>query len=338
MKLVFESIARELKVPVEELISEPLAGDASSRRFFRLTLPEKAGSRTAVLVVFPPQDRDGTGRYCRIGDCLKEAGLPVPELLRRNIGEGWLLAEDCGDLLLQAVAGRALEREIEPLYRQAIDLLVLMQEKLRPEDFPGCPALEYGFDEKTFLRELVFFLDYTVEEYYGRKIAPSDREEFRKLFLAISRESLSQPRSFCHRDYHSRNLLVREGKVRIIDFQDARLGPYTYDLVSLLHDPYVTLSDALKETLKDYFQRVRAEAIGGIEGRNLSRDCDIMTVQRILKAAGTYGYLAVEKGKKGYVGYLPAALKTVKDILRRYPEFSKLRSLLEKYLPDNPGT
>ncbi len=337
MKKIFESVARELEVPVKELSPEPLAGDASSRRFFRLTLSGKAGSRTAILVIFPPEDKEGAGRYRRVSGCLKRAGIPVPELLQENIDEGYLLAEDCGDLLLQAVAGRARGGEIEPLYRQAIDLLVQMQEKLRPEDFPGCPALEYGFDEKTFLRELDFFLDYTVEGYYGRKIAVSDRKDFRKLFRRVCRESLRQPRSFCHRDYHSRNLLVREGRIRVIDFQDARLGPYTYDLVSLLHDPYLTLPDALKETLKDYFQRVRAEVIGGIEGRNLRRDCDIMAFQRILKAAGTYGCMFVEKGKKGYVGYLPAALKTVKDILRRYPELSELRSLLEKYLPGDPG-
>lgn len=332
---VFDSLARRLRIPAGKMAITPLAGDASSRRFFRLSLPPETGPDTAILILFPPGHTQEADLYSRMSESLRQAEVPVPELLQKDIQQGYLLTEDCGDRLLQEIANNkriARNGETEVLYRQAIDLLILMQKNLRPEKAPDCPALRIGFDESTFLRELNFFLIHTVEGYYNKKISVADREDFRKLFLAICREALTQPRTFCHRDYHSRNLLVRDGRIRIIDFQDARMGPYTYDLVSLLHDPYVNLPHTAKEALAAYYQHNRLRMRDEIWGENFPRDCAIMSIQRILKAAGTYGYMYVKKGKRGYVGYLPTALRNARDILRHYSEFSKLRTLLEKYV------
>ncbi|MDP8235933.1 MAG: phosphotransferase [Candidatus Erginobacter occultus] len=296
----------------------PLAGDASQRRFFRVTGP--ADGPSAVLVVFP----EGTGdeeviRYTGTGHLLREAGLPVPGIYRRT--RGALLVEDCGDELLQeAVRTRAPF----PLYREAADLIGEMQNRV-----PASAALNPPFDEEKFLRELEFFLTHTVSGFFGEKLTAAEQGEWRKSFSVLAREPLSQPRGFCHRDFHSRNLLLRDGQLRIIDFQDGRAGPWTYDLVSLLEDPYVSLPPGLPEEMKARF-------LAGRRGVDFSGDFrrgyDMMALQRLLKAAGTFGFQAEKMGKHHYAAYLPAALGRAAAITSAYPEFESLGEQLAKYL------
>lgn len=308
----------------------PLAGDASSRRFFRLSFPKYSPQETAILIAFPPGDN--IIHYARISECLQKAKILSPKIFRADSAQGYLIIEDLGDELLQKTVISSTRPKVLSLYRKAIDQLLLMQERLRPEIIPDCPAWRQSFDEKKFLRELNFFLKHTVEGYYQREISAADRKSFQKYFLLVCQQTLSQTQVFCHRDYHSRNLLVQKDEIRIVDFQDARRGPYTYDLVSLLHDPYVDLATNVKETLAAYYYSRRPEFLGENLGGKFRKDCDMMSLQRILKAAGTFGYMFVEKGKRKYIEYLPAALRIVMEVLERHPELIEFRELLIKYL------
>ncbi len=311
-----ENIARRLALPPETLT--PLAGDASERRFFRVA--GRQGGAGAVLVVFPEGTAEEESvRYTATGHLLREAGLPVPGIYRRTAGA--LLVEDCGDRLLQDAVR---ERDPLPLYREAVDLILGMQSRV-----PAGAALNPPFDEELFFRELEFFLEHAVSGFLGEEITAAERARWRQLFRVLSREPLRQPRVFCHRDFHSRNLLLRDGALRIIDFQDGRAGPAAYDLVSLLEDPYVTLPPGLREELKSRFLAGRGD--DDFSG-DFPRAYDIMALQRLLKAAGTFGFQAAERGKKHYALYLPPALERAAGIMAARPEFEGCRELLVKYL------
>jgi len=300
----------------------PLAGDASARRFFRVTAG--AGGPRAVLVIFP----EGTGeeevvRYTGTAHLLREAGIPVPGIYRR--AGGALLIEDCGDLLLQEAVRT---RDPFPLYREAVDLILEIQKRV-----PAAAALNPHFDGEKFHRELEFFLEHTISGYFGGTIGSAERGEWGELFSLLAREPLSQPRVFCHRDFHSRNLLLEDGRLRVIDFQDGRAGPWTYDLVSLLEDPYVSLPPGLREEMKKRF-------LAGGPGKDFSGDFrrgyDMMAVQRLLKAAGTFGFQAGRGGKEYFAAYLPAALGRAAEIVSAYPELESFREKLAEYLQGSP--
>lgn len=301
----------------------PLAGDASERRFFRVAGRE--GGAGAVLVVFP----EGTAeeevvRYTATGHLLREAGLPVPGIYRRTGGA--LLVEDCGDELLQEAVRT---RDPFPLYREAVDLILAMQSRI-----PAGAGRNPPFDGEKFRWELEFFLEHAVSGFLGEEITAAERARWRQLFRILAREPLRRPRVFCHRDFHSRNLLLRNGALRVIDFQDGRAGPVTYDLVSLLEDPYVTLPAGLREEMKSRFLAGRGdEDFSG----DFPRDYDIMALQRLLKAAGTFGFQAAERGNKHYATYLPPALERAAAILSAHPEFKSYRELIMKYLRRSTG-
>lgn len=314
----------------------PLAGDASDRRFFRVGAQPLGRGDSCILIVFTLPAREKIRRYLFQSICLQQAGLPVPELYQAGFESGFILVEDCGDDLLQGAVSSLPEEDVRELYLMALDLLLKMQEEIVPERYPDCPATRMAFDQKTFNWELHHFLTHTIEGYSQARLSSHDRDVFDTFFSSICREAISQPMVYCHRDYHSRNLLVQGGRLRMIDFQDARLGPYTYDLVSLLEDPYAGLSTDLGRELRGYYLTRTARRPGKNFVADFNRDYDMMLIQRLLKAAGTYGYMFGQKGKKWYVEYLPAVFNRVGDILSKYPELMGLKELLKKYVRLKP--
>jgi aminoglycoside/choline kinase family phosphotransferase len=135
----------------------------------------------------------------------------------------------------------------------------------------------------------------------------------------------------CHRDYHSRNLMLRGDHLVIIDFQDARLGPDTYDLVSLLRDSYVDLPWATVDDLIAYFLALQGRSADREEFR---RRFDLMALQRNMKALGTFGYQTVARGNPVYIQYMPRTLNYVRENLHRYPRFERLGGLLAEHIPE----
>ena len=323
--------AKILRISPEDLTVTELSGDASNRRFFRLSVATRRKNKNVILVSYPPGESEAVDHHMRMSDCLRQVGIQTPRIFLRSEDGERILMEDCGDKILQRAIAGGSRRRILDLYSRALDLLILMQEKLRPDRQPACPAWKTVFDEEKFFAELEFFLKHAIGGYYRRRISGRDRTGFEDYFLRICRETLSQPLVFCHRDFHSRNLLLHRGKLRMVDFQDARLGPYTYDAVSLLEDPYADLPPVIRRELRNYFFSRRPEFMDGIFRRRYERDFAIMTVQRVLKAAGTFGFMFAENNKKGYVKYLPAAFRSVKAALEGLPELAELSILLEKY-------
>ncbi len=294
-----------------------LAGDVSSRRFFRiLTASGRASGLVAML--YPEGAGKDAERYLELSRTLERAGIPRPALAGADPTAGLVLIEDLGNRCLQQAAAGGNRALKDRLSRAALDLLLLWQERTGPET----PSPNPPFDRELFLKELELFLETVVGgSARGRE------KRFREFFLLVAEESLAQAKAFCHRDFHARNLMLRRGKLFLIDFQDARVGPYTYDLVSLLHDPYSGSAGRAK-SLRSRYHRRQPGYLGGISRDRIERDCDIMLLQRLLKAAGTYGSV-FRRGNPSYLGYIAPARAAAKAALKRQGDLERFLPLLE---------
>jgi N-acetylmuramate 1-kinase len=308
----------------------PLTGDASDRRYFRVLQRDEP---SLVLAVHPGPIAFDTLPFVNVARLFSQLPVPVPRILHHSDALGIMALDDLGDVTLQAHLGAASPAEHRALYRQAVTLIEVMQrrgaEMASPEHVP------YGvaFDVEKLTWELQFFVKNFLEGYRGAALTPASRAALAQEFGGIAEELAAEPRVLCHRDYHSRNLMLRGGELYIIDFQDARMGPDTYDMVSLLRDSYVDLTESDVEDLIAFFVAVRTPA-GRANEAEFRRRFDLMAVQRNLKALGTFGFQTISRGNPVYIQYIPRTLNYVRANLERYPRFARLRELLAEHLDE----
>ena len=191
--------------------------------------------------------------------------------------------------------------------------------------------IPYGvaFDRDKLMWELNFFVKHFLEAYRGVAISPAKRTALAEESLVIADELAAEPRVLCHRDYHSRNLMLHDRRLYIIDFQDARMGPDTYDLASLLRDSYVDQSEErVDELIRGYLKLGGAKHATSDAFSEYRRRFDLMSVQRNLKALGTFGHQTTSRNNPVYIQYIPRTLSYVRTNLERYPRFARLRELL----------
>jgi N-acetylmuramate 1-kinase len=319
-----EQYLSEKKIDAQTVL--PLTGDASDRRYFRV-LRKKA--KPLVLALHAgPIDFDAMP-FVSVARLLAAVPLPVPRILHHSNELGVLGLEDLGDVTLQANLGAASPSEHAALYREAVTLIVRMQQRgdsLRSDHYP---PYRIAFDVEKLTWELEFFVKHYLLGYKGATLADEERDLLRREWSAIVEELSAEQRVLCHRDYHSRNLMLHRGQLYMIDFQDARMGPDTYDLASLLRDSYVDLTAPQVDELIAFFL-----ALKGASGQDdeFRRRFDLMAVQRNLKALGTFGYMTTARNNTVYIQYIPRTLAYVKANLAKYPRFERLRGLLEPWL------
>jgi aminoglycoside/choline kinase family phosphotransferase len=177
--------------------------------------------------------------------------------------------------------------------------------------------------------ELEFFYRHYFKSYLQAPLAEARESALLAELREIARELAARPRLLCHRDFHSRNLMLWQGRQYIIDYQDARMGPQTYDLASLLRDPYVELSEELIAELYDYFMEKKRPSLATDQWRaEMRQEFELMTVQRIVKAIGTYAYQTAVVKNNVYVPYIPRAIVTALTAAERLGRFPVLRELL----------
>lgn len=305
----------------------PLTGDASDRRYFRVIAP---GGRSTVLALHAGPIEFATLPFAIVAGMFEAIPLPVPAILGHSDPLGVVALEDLGDVTLQAHLGTVTPNEHAARYREAASIIELLQR--RGADLATTGALPYtlAFDVEKLTWELRFFVRHFVEGYRGVPVSAAEREALDAEWAAIAGELAGEPRVLCHRDYHSRNLMVHEGRLYVIDFQDARLGPDTYDLVSLLRDSYVDLTDVQVDGLIAYFL-----ALKKIDDADaFRRRFDLMSVQRNLKALGTFGFQTTARQNAAYIQYMPRTLNYVRANLAKYPRFSRLRGLLGAHIDE----
>ena len=312
----------------------PLTGDASDRRYFRILLND--GDSVVLALHAGPIDF-ATLPFANVGELLAKIPLPVPAILGHSDEDGLIALEDLGDVTLQAHLGAATPGEHAALYREAVALVELLQRRGRDLRDECYLPYKIAFDVEKLTWELDFFARHFVQAYRGISLSPAEREALAAEWRAIVEELASERRVLCHRDYHSRNLMLKGGRLHIIDFQDARMGPDTYDLVSLLRDSYVDLTDRELDELIAYFLALKqgSDASGAWPTSDeFRRRFDLMALQRNLKALGTFGYQTTTRGNPVYIQYIPRTLRYARTNLQKYPRFARLRDILSSHLEE----
>jgi aminoglycoside/choline kinase family phosphotransferase len=292
-----------------------------------------AGEPSQVLAVHPGPIAFDTLPFVNIARLLTAMPVPVPAMLGHSDELGIIALQDLGDVTLQAHLGAAPLAEHDALYRQAIALIATLQRRGAELASPSYVPYGIAFDVEKLTWELQFFSKHFLEAYRGVVLSGEERSALAAEFAAIAEELSGEARVLCHRDYHSRNLMLHHGTLHIIDFQDARMGPDTYDLVSLLRDSYVDFSEAQIDQHIAFFLALR----GGdtvAEAAEFRRRFDLMAVQRNLKALGTFGFMATARNNTVYIQYIPRTLASVHANLERYPRFARLRALLGRHLEE----
>ena len=345
--LIAETVRTALPFHADLSAINPLAGDASNRRYYRLVL--NGGSRSVILMqlaspeAFKQSEEAVSGANTTIAELpfinilnhLAKADVPVPALYHYDHEAGLLYLEDFGDVTLADACVRAPLQTVRALYRQAIDMLVRIHTTATTPPNAGCIAFGRSFDVPLLMWEFDHFLEYGVTARHGKPMRESDEKAVREEFHKIAELLAGQPQVLTHRDYHSRNLMVAGERLGVIDFQDALMGPAMYDLASLLRDAYIALDEKVVDGLIVYYiDSMAAQDHRFADRFAFRRLFDLMSIQRNLKAAGRFVYIDRVKHNPKFLADIPRVLGYVKRNLSRYRELSGVRDHLAPYVPE----
>ena len=313
---------RALDQWVGDWLGAPVSGevasaDASFRRYFRY----RHGGRTLVAMDAPPEQED-CRPFVDVAGRLARAGVAVPEILRQDLEQGFLLLTDMGrETWLTALDGG----NADAWFDAALETLITQQ---RFADTRGLPE----YDRALLRRELDLFPHWYLGEHRGLRLDGDTSGRLETVFETLIESALAQPRVFVHRDFMPRNLMVSDPNPGVIDFQDAVAGPISYDLISLFKDAFLSWPEArVLEWLRDYHRRAAAAGLPVPAAfDDLLRWCDLMGAQRHLKVIGIFARIRHRDGKPKYLEDAPrffAYLRTV--IARRPDELGDLGRLLD---------
>lgn len=329
----------DLKAPTEGLAAfvreflgepgpfSPIAGDGSKRIFWRV-----GGLKSDVSYIAmenaPTDDfskRENTA-YLNIGRHLRSKGLPLPEIHRFDLGKGWFIMEDFGDVSLQTACERAKERV--PLYAPVVEIL-FQQQTRGAEGFDTAWTCQTETYDRQVMRryEVDYFKEAFLGTYLGiRKEWPGLEKSFEHLIEEASR---AENRFFLHRDFQSRNIMITGRKIGILDWQGGRLGPLAYDLASLLIDPYTRLPVPEEESIYSmYCQLLRRKHPDRLA--SFEKTFPYLAIQRNLQILGAFSFLSRVRGKTYFEDYIPGALESLRHLLEAVKDgnLSSLRDLV----------
>ena len=292
---------------------EVASADASFRRYFRLSLKEQT-----VILMDASLEKSSLEPFIDVTKRLLSVGVHVPQILASNVEAGFLILEDLGSL---SFLDGIVPTNYLSMYSLALEEILKMQQA----EASGLPLYDKAFLEF----EMGLMQEWFLEQYVDMELSIDAREVISKSLESISAEVLKQPQGyFVHRDFHSRNIMVREdGVLGVIDYQDAMRGSVTYDLVSLLRDLYIELPQEMVVQLVLAFRDIVAP---DVDNKTFMRWFDFMGLQRHLKVLGIFSRLYLRDGKEGYLKDLPLTLKYTLDVSSQYPETRALYELLSK--------
>jgi aminoglycoside/choline kinase family phosphotransferase len=289
-----------------------------------MVMPKEANSSEEASSGAKPKELP----FVNVHRYLSALEIRVPRILRYDEAEQVMVLEDLTDLTFEQALLSTGKKE--QLYCDAIDLLARLRGTSERRPDSQCIAFQRSFDVNLYDWELHHFREWGMEAWSGRKVEGAERSELDQHFQSIAKILAAVPTSFTHRDYQSRNLMVKDGQLVVIDFQDALLGPRQYDLVALLRDSYVELERPfVEEMLKRY-----ASLIGEKDVASFIGFFDLLTVQRKMKDAGRFEFINRVKGNPGFLVSIPASLRYVRDALSRRPELKALRQIVGRYVPE----
>ncbi len=295
--------------------TDSVSSDASFRRYFRIT-----GDQDSQLVMDAPPEHEATAPFIDIAERLRSAGLNAPEVLAEDGERGFLLLSDLGDRPWHQVLS---EHNAEAMFDDAMSALSTMQREVDPAGLPE-------YDAALLLRELSLFPDWFLDHHW--RVEPTDPEldDWEIICMTLLRWALDQPKVFVHRDFMPRNLMVADPNPGILDFQDAVLGPISYDPVCLFRDAFLSWPPTQVDAwLENYRKRALAGGLPVPEDPQLwQRTCDLMGVQRHLKVLGIFARIRYRDGKPKYLEDAPRFFAYLKAAIDRNPELALLDRLL----------
>jgi N-acetylmuramate 1-kinase len=321
-----------------------LPGGAGNRIYWRVAALN--GGKSAVVMELPadPIKSEEASKdhapvelpFLNVQRYLTRIGVRVPAILLDAAQDGFLVIEDLTDRTLE----RALHERQPPeqLYGTAIDALGRLRAHAERAPDPSCLAWTRAFDYDLYHWEFEHFIEYGLLAR-GKRPTDVELQTLRREFARISLELSAAPRSFTHRDYQSRNIMVTDaGEQVVIDFQDALQGPRQYDLVALLRDSYVELPRPLIDRmLKRYLGVLAAEGGPSLDEGEFAGFFDLLTVQRKLKDAGRFVFIDQVKKNPSFLVHIPSSLGYVRDALERRPELREVKEILQAHVPELRG-
>ncbi len=310
---------------------EVASADASFRRYFRVLNGDDDNSGTSTIAMDAPPEQEDCTPFIDVTDRLRKAGVHAPKIIRQDLKHGFLQLEDFGnkpylDLLCTQTADK--------LYGDAINALL----KIQTANTQGLPE----YNEALLQQEMQLMPEWFLQEHLGITPTAEQQKIIDRTLAAITASVLQQPQAFVHRDYHSRNLMIlKENNPGVIDYQDAVLGPITYDLVSLLKDCYIRWphEKVSKWALTNY--KKQAEQAGlllDVKDSTFIHWFDYMGLQRHIKVLGIFARLNHRDGKAHYLNDLPLTLQYVMEVANKYPLTRPLSDLFNQWnIPEKIG-
>jgi N-acetylmuramate 1-kinase len=307
----------EKRFPGEAIEISPASSDASFRRYFRVAVR----GETQIVMDAPP-DKEDCRPFIHVAGLMQAAGLNVPQILASDLEQGFLLLTDLGSVTyLQALK----EDKPHPLFLDAIDALVKWQSATRANELPP-------YNEALLCRELNLFPDWFVAKHLRLELNPSQRERMETVFSHVLKNNLAQPTVYVHRDYMPRNLMVTTPNPGILDFQDAVIGPISYDVASLFRDAFISWEEEqiLDWTIR-YWEKARKAGLPvHADFADFYRDVEYMGLQRHIKVAGIFARINYRDGKSHYLGDIPRFIGYIRHTCSRYSELRPMLKLLDE--------
>src|SRR5262245_17781743 len=344
-KRVINYASRYFDIPLEEVRFQALTPDASTRKYYRV-FSDADSDETFIISLYPAPFNAHDNSFVDVARLFERAGLPAPRIIDVADTDGIILKEDLGDTSLErwlcAASDHGEARGAEEMMRRAIELISFFFFKQKTAYEMNSVSSRLAFDEDKLSWELNYFFDHFFGSLRQRQFEAGEAEAIKLDLQAIAAELAARERVLTHRDYHGMNLMVdHQGALRIIDHQDARMGPATYDLVPLLLERRLQPADeAWVEEHRRFFLNARAKhGLKWIEPEELRYEFHLMTVQRQLKAIGTFSYQTAVVGRgEFYEKYIAPSIGTVLRAMSKpgMKEFPALRKALETALYSMP--
>lgn len=331
-KLFIEDLFEQSKNKSNELTDvaltniTALTGDASTRRYYRLNTNDK----TYVACLDHPS-KDGFNYFVSVQEFLKSKGLRVPNIIDTNLERGYILQEDLGDkTLLQHLAQLGSVSEEFNVYKTIVDELLKLH-TIPESELDSNALFDRAFDFEKYMEEIEF----TYKFFFGRFLKVKDegvKQNFLNFYSPVCRRLANEKMVLTHRDFHSRNVMVKDGDFIMIDFQDARMGIPQYDLVSLLEDSYYDLmGDNKKQLIQYYYDQLPTEIHGQENFLNFYDLYKDMLLQRAIKAIGSFSYIYELRKDVRYIKYIGYTLEKIRKTMMDDERYTDLRLLLSKH-------
>jgi aminoglycoside/choline kinase family phosphotransferase len=308
-------LAPQLGIPFK---LTPASEDASFRRYWRATLDD---GKTYVAMDAPPEKED-CRPFVRVSRMLAEAGVHAPQVLAQDLAQGFLLLTDLGTrTYLQALAAENASQ----LFADATDALIRWQLATRPGELPP-------YDEALLRREMNLFPEWYVDRHLKKRLSGAQKQTLERIFTTLVQSALAQPVVYVHRDYMPRNLMVCEPNPGVLDFQDAVLGPVSYDMVSLLRDAFLSWEEerVLDWSVRYWEKAKRAGLPVAADFGEFWRAFEWMGLQRHLKVLGIFARINYRDGKPRYLEDTPRFLHYAREVAKRYAALAPLARLLDE--------